>query len=274
EQEKVSSIPGIGVDPGCFNSPNIAPANIGPFNDTTLTMLYGSETLGLKNLCVFTSVIGSTGPAYKAAIDRWQQITGKTPKFVDDTLPYGGSDYTPYIVKARDAGCDGVVTNNVEPDAIGMIKAANQQGWKDVTFLFLTSTYSESFAKAVSDSAAGVYVPAEFYPFTEDSDVNADWKSLMEANKITLTSFSQGGYLAATFMVDVLKSIKGDITRDSVNKALAEMKPIENPMIAYPYEFSKIAAQDFQPGGWPVVLKSGTNAWQKAADDWLMMLAK
>lgn len=273
EQENVRSIQGIGVDPGCFNSPNIAPANIGPFNDTTLTMLYGSEELDLENLCVLTSVIGSTGPAYQAAVDRWSEITGKQPTFVDDTVPYGGADYTPYIVKARDAGCDGIVTNNVEPDAIGLIKAANQQGWDDVTFLMLTSVYSESFAAAVENSAAGVYVPAEFYPFTEDSDVNADWKSLMEENGITLTSFSQGGYLAATFMVEVLKSIDGDITRDSLNEALSSMDPIVNPMIAYEYQFDKIAAQDYEPGGWPVVLKPGTNAWEKAADDWLMIPA-
>jgi branched-chain amino acid transport system substrate-binding protein len=273
EQEGVRSVQGIGVDPGCFSSPNIAPTNIGPFNDTTLTMLYGSEELGLENLCVLTSVIGSTGPAYQAAVDRWSEITGKQPTFVDDTVPYGGADYTPYIVKAREAGCDGIVANSVEPDAIGLIKAANQQGWDDVTFLLLTSVYSESFAAAVDNSAAGVYVPAEFYPFTEDSDVNADWKALMDENGITLTSFSQVGYLAATFLVEVLESIDGDITRESVNEALSGMAPIANQMIAYEYQFDKIAAQDFQPGGWPVVLKSGTNAWEQAADDWLMIPA-
>ncbi|MHA3683827.1 ABC transporter substrate-binding protein [Leucobacter sp. HY1908] len=270
EQEGVRSIQGIGVDPGCFSSPNIAPVNIGPFNDTTLTMLYGSEELGLENLCVFTSVIGSTGPAYQAAVDRWSEITGKEPLLVDDTVPYGGADYTPYIVKAKKAGCDAIVSNAVEPDGIGQIKAANQQGWDDVSFLFLTSVYSESFAAAIDDAGAGVFVPAEFYPFTEDSDINAEWKSLMTDNDITLTSFSQGGYLAATFMVEVLKSIDGDITRDSVNEALSSMAPIDNDMLAYSYQFDKIAAQDYEPGGWPVVLKSKTNAWEKSADDWLL----
>jgi branched-chain amino acid transport system substrate-binding protein len=95
----------------------------------------------------------------------------------------------------------------------------------------------------------------------------------MDENGITLTSFSQGGYLAATFLVEVLESIDGDITRESVNEALSGMAPIANQMIAYEYQFDKIAAQDFQPGGWPVVLKSGTNAWEQAADDWLMIPA-
>lgn len=273
EQEGVRSIQGTGVDPGCFGSPNIAPVNIGPFNDSTLTMLYGSEELGLESLCVFTSVIGSTGPAYQAAIDRWSEITGKKPTLVDDTVPYGGADYTPYVVKAREAGCDAIVSNAVEPDAIGQIKAANQQGWDDVTFLFLTSVYSESFAAAVDNSGAGVYVPAEFFPFTEDNEINADWRALMEENGISLTSFSQGGYLAATFMVEVLQSIEGDITRESVNEALSAMDPIANPMISFEYQFDQVAAQDFEPGGWPVVLESGTNAWKQAADDWLRVPA-
>lgn len=271
ESEDVRSIQGVGVDPGCFNSPNIAPVNIGPFNDTTLTMLYGSEELGLENLCVFTSVIGSTGPAYTAAIERWSEVTGKKPLMVDDTVPYGGSDYTPYIVKAKEAGCDAIVSNAVEPDAIGQIKAANQQGWDDVTFLFLTSVYSESFAAAVDNAGQGVYVPAEFFPFTEENEVNADWRTLMTENDITLTSFSQGGFLAATIMVEVLKSIEGDITRESVNEALANMEPVDSKMIAFPYQFDKVAAGDFEPGGWPVVLKSGTKAWEKAADDWLIV---
>lgn len=273
EQENVRSIQGIGVDPGCFNSPNIAPANIGPFNDTTLTMLYGSEQLGLDKLCVFTSVIGSTGPAYQAAVDRWSETTGKEPLYIDDTVAYGGADYTSYIVRAKEAGCDGIVSNAVEPDAIGQIKAANQQGWDDVTFLFLTSVYSENFATAITNSGAGVYVPAEFFPFTAENEINADWRDLMEENNIALTSFSQGGYLAATFMVEVLESIDGDITRDSVNEALANMQPIDNDMIAYPYQFDKIAAQDYEPGGWPVVLKSGAGAWEQAADDWVSVPA-
>ncbi|MFD1051677.1 hypothetical protein ACFQ1S_42055, partial [Kibdelosporangium lantanae] len=40
-----------------------------------------------------------TLPSYQAAIDEWSRITGKKLKYVDSTVPYGGSDYTSYIVK-------------------------------------------------------------------------------------------------------------------------------------------------------------------------------
>lgn len=268
-QESVLSIPGIGVDTGCFNTPNIAPANVGPFNDMTLTLLYGSETLGLDNICVLLEIAGSTRPTYQAAIDRWTAITGKEPAYVDDTVPYGASDYTPYIVKAKDAGCSALAINPVEPDAIGQVKAANAQGWDDVTWLYLTSVYSDNFAKAIDDAGAGIYVPAEFYPFTEANEITADWQALMAENDIPLTAFSQGGYLAATYFIDVLKGMKGDITRETVTKALHDMDPIENPMSGTPWVFGTADTHADQVAGWPIKLVSGTNKWELAGDDWL-----
>ncbi|MEO7123406.1 MAG: ABC transporter substrate-binding protein, partial [Lacisediminihabitans sp.] len=128
-QQKILSMPGIGVDPGCFNTPNISPANVGPFNDMTLTLIYGSEVLHLNNICILLEIAGSTRPAYQAAIDKWTAVTGKKATYIDDTVPYGASDYTPYIVKAKNAGCKALAINPVEPDAIGQVKAANAQGW-------------------------------------------------------------------------------------------------------------------------------------------------
>ncbi len=263
EQEGILSMPGIGVDTGCFNSDSISPANVGPFNDMTLTLQYGSEVLGLDDICILLEIAGSTRPTYQAAIDKWTEITGKEPKYIDDTVPYGASDYTPYIVKAREQGCKALAVNPIEPDAIGQVKAANAQGWDDVTFLYLTSVYSENFAAAIDNAAAGIYVPAEFYPFTEENEINKDWRELMTENDIPLTSFSQGGYLAATYFIEVLKTIDGDITRESVTEALKNMEPIENPMVGTPYAFGTE-----NTSGWPIVLKSGTNAWEQVADDW------
>ena len=263
EQEGILSIPGIGVDTGCFDSKNISPANVGPYNDMTLTLLYGSEQLKLDNICVLLEIAGSTRPTYQAAIDSWTKITGKKPLYIDDTVPYGASDYTPYIVKAKQAGCKALAINPVEPDAIGQVKAANAQGWNDVTWLYLTSVYSENFAKAIDDAGAGIYVPAEFYPFTDENAVNKDWRDLMTKNKIPLTSFSQGGYLAATYFIEALKSVKGDITRESVSAAIKSMPAVDNKMIGDPYKFGTIPT-----AGWPIELKSGTHAWEKVADDW------
>lgn len=270
EQQKILSVQGIGVDPACFASPNIAPVNVGPFHDMTLTLLYGSEVLKLTDICALLEIAGNTLPAYQAAIDEWTKITGKKLKYVDSTVPYGGSDYTSYVVKARAAGCKAITVNPVEPDSIGQLKAAQAQGWTDVTWLLLTSVYSENYAKAISNAGAGVYVPAEFYPFTDaGSPQTKDWRELMTKNKIPLTSFSQGGYLAAKYFLDVLKGIQGDVTRESVTKALREMKPVSDPMVGTPYVFGPARTHHDNTAGWPIKLASGTNKWELAAQDWL-----
>ncbi|MFI5585302.1 ABC transporter substrate-binding protein [Amycolatopsis sp. NPDC051758] len=270
EQQKILSVQGIGVDPACFASPNIAPVNVGPFHDMTLSLLYGSEVLKLTDICALLEIAGNTLPAYRAAIDEWTKITGKKLKYVDSTVPYGGSDYTSYIVKARSAGCKAITVNPVEPDSIGQLKAAQAQGWTDVTWLLLTSVYSENYAKAISNAGAGVYVPAEFSPFTDaGSPQTKDWRDLMTKNKIPLTSFSQGGYLAAKYFLDVVRGIKGDITRESVTKALREMKPVSDPMAGTPYVFGPAATHHDNTAGWPIKLASGTNRWELAAQDWL-----
>lgn len=270
EQQKILSISGIGVDPACFNSPNISPANVGPYHDMTLTLLYGSETLKLDNICALLEIAGNTLPSYQAAIDEWTKITGKKLTYMDATVPYGGSDYTSYIVKARQAGCKAITVNPVEPDSIGQLKAAAAQGWNDVTWLLLTSVYSENYAKAVSNAGAGIYVPAEFYPFTDaDAAQNKEWRELMTKNNIPLTSFSQGGYLAAKYFLQVVKGISGDINRESVTKALQEMQPISDPMVGTPYVFGKGKTHHDNTAGWPIKLMSGTNKWELAEQDWL-----
>ncbi|MFD1047356.1 ABC transporter substrate-binding protein, partial [Kibdelosporangium lantanae] len=270
EQQKILSIQGIGVDPACFSSPNIAPVNVGPFHDMTLTLLYGSEVLKLDNICALLEIAGNTLPSYQAAIDEWSRITGKKLKYVDSTVPYGGSDYTSYIVKARSAGCGAITVNPVEPDSIGQLKAAQAQGWNDVTWLLLTSVYSENYAKAVGNAGAGVYVPAEFYPFTDAaSPQTKEWRDLMTKNGIPLTSFSQGGYLAAKYFLDVVKGIKGDVTRESVTNALHSMQPISDPMVGTPYVFGGARTHHDNIAGWPIKLATGTNKWELVAQDWL-----
>ncbi|AJT42943.1 ABC transporter substrate-binding protein [Psychromicrobium lacuslunae] len=269
QENGILSIQGTGVDQACFSSPAVSPVNVGPFLDTEMTLTYGSETLKLDKICGFLEIAGATGPAYKAAIENWKKKTGKDLVFLDDSVPYGSPDYTPQVIKAKNAGCKAVYINATEPDGLGMLKAAEAQGFNDVTWLFLTSTYTEQFAQAAGKVGNGVYVPAEFAPYTDENEAaNKDWRELMTSKNIPLTSFAQGGYLAAKYFVEVLQGISGDITRAAVTKALQEMKPISNPMVGTPYVFGPGSAHNSSTGVWPVKLQDGK--WVKAADNWLL----
>jgi branched-chain amino acid transport system substrate-binding protein len=271
EQSGIVSVQGTGVDPFCFTTPNISPTNAGPYLDTTLTLEYGSETLGLNKICGLLEIAGSTRDAYQSAFDAWTKATGKDFAMLDDTVPYGGSDYTPYVIKAKEAGCDAIYSNGVEPDAAGVLKAAEAQGMSDMTFLFLTSAYSAQFADAATFVGKGVYVPAEFAPYTDESnEANADWRTLMQKYDVPLTSFAQGGYLAATHFLEMLKTIQGDITRDSVTAAFkAQSQGYDNAMAGTPWIFGPGDAHASNTAGWPIVIKPGSTVWENAEDDWI-----
>ena len=269
EQQKIMSVVGTGVGPGCFNSPVMAPVNAGPYLDTQMALTFGSNNLHVKKICAFLAITGASKPAYQSAIDAWTNATGAKLAYLDDTVPYGNADFTPQAVKAKEEGCDAIFGNFVEPDALGMLKAAEAQKVTGVTWLFLTSVYSEQFAKA-APAGQKIYVPAEFLPFTDaTATANKDWRELMTKQGLSLTSFSQGGYLAATYFVDVLKSIKGNIDRASVTEALKKMAPIENTMVGTPYQFGSGDTHQPNHAGWPIVLDKGS--WQNAADSWLVV---
>ena len=268
----VDSVDGLGVDPVCFNAPNIAPVNVGPYVLTTAVGLYASNTLHAKNFCAMFIIIGGTQEAYKGALARWEALSGQKVKLVDLTVPFTG-DYTPFVIKARDAGCDAVITNLIEPQVVAWIKTADAQKISGVNWLFLSPGYTVEVAKALADSKQPIYVGTEWEPYTEqNSPANKDWIAAMNAANRPLTAFSQGGYLAAEATVDVLKSIDGPVTRDSMNKALATMKPYVNPIAGSPYVFGTGATHS--PMQATKVMKLDKGAWIVETKDWVVVPAK
>ncbi|BCH31022.1 hypothetical protein MesoLjLc_29520 [Mesorhizobium sp. L-8-10] len=127
-------------------------------------------------------------------------------------------------------------------------------------------------AKALADSKQPIYVGTEWEPFTEKgSAANAQWIADMEKAGRPLTAFSQGGYLAAQVFLDVLKGIDGEVTRESVNKALLEMKPISNPLAGSPYVFGE--GKTHSPMQATKVMKLDGGTWKVETPDWVALPA-
>ena len=268
----VDSVHGLGVDPVCFNSPNIAPVNVGPYTLTTAMGLFATNTLHAKKFCALFIIIGGTQEAYKASIARWEQLTGQKIALLDLTLPLSG-DVTPFVVKVRDAGCDAVISNAVEPGVVAWVKTADAQKISGINWLFLSPGYTVEVAKTLAESKQPIYAGTEWEPYTEqNSPANKDWVAAMNAAGRPLTAFSQGGYLAAEATVEVIKSIDGPVTRESMNKALATMKPYSNPIAGSPYVFGPGATH--APMQATKVMKLENGAWSEQTKDWFVVPAK
>ena len=80
-------------------------------------------------------------------------------------------------------------------------------------------------------------------------------------------SFSQAGYLSAKAMVQVLRSVDGDITRDSVLAGLKSMDPVESDLLCGPWAFGPGARHNANQSG-RVATVTG-DSWEVSRDCFL-----
>ncbi|MBO9628942.1 MAG: ABC transporter substrate-binding protein [Shinella sp.] len=270
DRNDVLAVQGVGVDPLCFNAPSVAPVNVGPYTLTTAVLDYATKDLGAKKLCTFFSIIGGTQEAYAAAVARWEKISGNTITLSDMTLPLQG-DLTPYLVKARDAGCDAVLTNQVEPGVVQWIKTADAQKITGINWLFLAPGYTEGVSKALADSKQPIYVGTEWEPYTEATEANADWAKTMETAGLAKTAFSQGGYMAAKVLIDTISGIEGEVTRETVTAALKEGKELTYPIAGNAYAFGD--AKVHSPMQATKIMQLVDGKWTVKTKDWFVLPA-
>lgn len=264
----VLSVQGLGVDPLCFNAPSVAPVNVGPYTLTTAMGHFADTVLKSEKLCAFFLIIGGTQEAYLEAVADYEKLSGKEIHFVDLTLPAQG-DLTPYLIKSRDSGCDAVVTNAVEPSIVQWVNTADAQKIEGIDWLFLAPGYTETLAKALAGTKQPIYIGTEWEPYTEASEANENWAAVMNDAGLPKTAFSQGGYLAANVLIDVIESIDGPVTRESVTEALKTMEPVSYPIAGSPYVFGDAPAH--APMQATKVMQLVDGEWELKTPDWLVL---
>jgi branched-chain amino acid transport system substrate-binding protein len=270
-QQKVLSLE-FSADPECYDSPNNAPVNPGPFVDTTLTLLYGHDKLGLTKQCIIQGVSATRDKA-NVSLDQYEKISGDTMPYRELSVPPNVTDFTPYLLKAKAKGCESVTTPGGSQQAPAFTAQMKAQGMQNTVLMLSGGSLDPAIAKAVAKNGIKqAYAPSEFEPFGEPSEANADWEALANANKVPINTFTQGAYLAATYMVDVLKSIKGNIDRESVTKALYDMKPISNPMVGTPFRFGK--SKNHVANRSVRIMKLDGGAWVPAEDTFTSLPAQ
>ncbi|MEV4894326.1 ABC transporter substrate-binding protein [Nonomuraea sp. NPDC055795] len=251
----IVSIPAVGVDPACFTSPNIAPVNPGPYKLLTAALYFLSQTKKHEKVCAYLTVLPGSGDGIENAIKEWSTVTGKQLTVKETSV--GTGDPTPYLVKAKEAGCTGIVYNSqVGP----WFAQAKTQGMTAVDFAMLANSYTDANAQAIPEGL-NVYSATEWQPYTDESLPGNDrWAKIVGAKGIPKTAFSQGAVMAADIFVQVLKGIQGPITRESVTKAFKEMKPVDYPMVGTPYVFGPGDAHNPVEGA--RFVKAENRAWR------------
>ena len=269
EKSDVVSIMGTGVEPACFTAQNIAPVNNGTVPGYASLLYFASEVLARDKVCpVLLNSAGLTDP-YLEVIERWEKETGSKAPHIDTSISLG-DDPTPAVLAVRDAGCNAVVFNANEPVAVAFMNTVKLQGMLDsADWLTLTSAYSESAYDALkAQDTLGMYANSEFLPFMSDDPALDGWRETLTAANVPLTSLSIGGYVSAEILVEVLKSIDGDITNESVLAAFRELDQIENPLMGMPFTFGD--ATSHNPNRASKMVRATENGWETVSD-WVMV---
>ncbi|WP_307219682.1 ABC transporter substrate-binding protein [Microbacterium sp. SORGH_AS_0888] len=237
EQNSVYSLP-IGASQACFGSGVIAPVNTGPYLNTELLYYYASNELHGKRVCNVQNNNPGGNEALDQSVKNWQDDTGGQfaldIRSLTSTSPASG-----VVQQIKEANCDVIVLGVYSELFVSMMKAADEQGLTGVTWVSPGTVFTEDVGLALKGNGQKIYLGSEFLPYTTADSGSADlqdYLQLMKKNNIPVGSLQEGGYVAAMALVDVLKGIKGDITRDSVGAALKDMN-VQTTMVGTPLKF-------------------------------------
>jgi branched-chain amino acid transport system substrate-binding protein len=264
-EKKMFSMPGAAA---CVEAATFSPVNTGPFLGTLMTFNYMADVMKAEPLCMASLNVGLT-PVFKDVfIPLWEKTTGKKLKALILTEP--NEDLTSAVTKSKSEGCKGVVLAYTEPNIIAYFQQAKAQGLTDgsIKYGMLTSGYSDTVLSKIKDiGGEGTVTNSEWSPYLGDDDKSAEmlaFKQTMKDAGLQLTSFGQGGYLAAKIMVEALKQVKGDYTQDSVTAAMTGIS-YTSPMFGAPYKFTPfIAGAQGNTSSKIVEIKGGK--WVTASD--------
>lgn len=250
-------------DENCGKAQNITRTNPGPLTVNTAAMVYAAEELGAENVCALL-IAGPGIPENQESIAWFEQVTGEAFGLTDFTIPPDTADMTPYLLQAKDAGCDAILMGGNIGDVAAIASQMATQGMQDVIMLPLGG-YDPAVAAAIEPTGVPVYLAIEFAPL---DDTSADMAAYLEAGEtgaFPINSFTQGAWLSATYAVQVLESIEGPITRESVSAAFESMAPITNSIAGGPFVVGTPA--DRVPNTTVRLVTVEDGAWVLAQDD-------
>ena len=231
---------GSGIAPECYSTSNIAAVNMGPRYSSDGAVQYAIRA-GAKKIAFDQSNVPGTG-YIEAGPKLVAKDAGVAIKTYKDNVPI--QDANSVAVKlSQAAGTDGaVVLNFTPPEALKILKAAQQQGLQDRVKAWACSTpcNTDFIADALGPQWDGkLAVNAELNLVSADAPDTNLYKAVQKkyAPKIPLGSFSQMGFIEARIATEALQGVQGDYTKESVNEAFKNVKNFETDILCTPWYY-------------------------------------
>lgn len=248
-----------GVAAECYTTPHSAAVNMGPRYSADGAAEYLIRH-GIKKLVVDTpNVPGagyiSAGPQAlaKAAGIPFQAVLEQSPI-------QSASSVAIKLVQA--AGTNGgIVINNIPSEALKILSAAQRLGLQNrAVWGCSTSCNTDFLAKALGTAWNGkLFVNAELQLYSASGADNSLYRQVRTqyAPNTALGSYGQMGFLEAKIATDRMLSIKGPITRASVNQALGATQGYRSDLLCKPWYYGTAPLHIPNNTDWTVTPRDG-----------------
>ncbi|MGH9045445.1 MAG: ABC transporter substrate-binding protein [Acidimicrobiales bacterium] len=261
-QQNIVDIVAVGVDPLCYASPNIASVEPSPYLQLTASLYFAAKYLHVKRQCLFQPLTPGAGTAISNAIKAYEKAAHQTLTIKDTSLSTSGTvDFTPLLLRAKLAGCQsffyGGATDTI---AHTLLQTAKTQGLSKLNMLLISISYTKQLAQTSESLGVPAYVTASLYPFTQVGKQNAGFRALAQKYHVNQTEFSLDAYVAANWVVSVLKSIKGPITRAKVTAAFKKGAAYKTPLSTAPLVFGPAKTHNALVR--PTIVQLTKNGWK------------
>jgi branched-chain amino acid transport system substrate-binding protein len=136
------------------------------------------------------------------------------------------TDFNAQVIRLKDAGCDLVCMGTIVKDTVIILQTAHKMGWNP-DFCGQFATYSTAVAEAPGEPAEGFFsMSPGLYAYPDDPrpavrEVATRYKKRFG---IDINYLGEAGYAAATCLIDVLQRSGRDLTMDTFQAAMENLK--------------------------------------------------
>ena len=235
------SITGTGVPQSCFESSNIAPVNAGPRMSAVATVQYLNAQGDASAIAQVSNKVPGVGDWLQSGVEDYAKKNGV--KVVKSILHDPASvDANSIVLELKNAKPSAVILQDPGPMSAAVLKAAATQGLEDdFVWSCLTSCYDASFPAQIGEQWEGFIANAELQLVDAKTPDNVLWRTVLQkygSKEDPRDTFGQSGFLAAKILTDTLLKLEpGDITRETVSKAIVGIKGYESDILCSPWYY-------------------------------------
>ncbi len=179
------------------------------------------KAVGVTKLAALGYGISNSSQTSIHAIITAAEALGITKCYENESVPFGGVDFTADVLAIKGAGCNGVVGSFVDSSDVALSEAVKQAGMTDTHQMYFTGYDSDILGTASSaDAFAGDYVAVSYDPNSTIPAVQTMFSTLKQydpgykAGAIPDLGL-YGSYISADLMIDGLEKAGANPTRAS-----------------------------------------------------------